>query len=363
MSAIGGGDAWPRLAIWGEGSRIGFLSRSDPPGVVGPVRYLTDALVYTSATTFESMVDAFLTNAIHNFVSKADSPALQSQFDALKCERSDPEAVAWRRMEARLGFDPDEAPQGLMAEMSEFADAYGGPGVEEAAMATPGARAANVLETEINAGRQSRVKCRFPTAIKAVGPIKPGNQAPWELAEDAASRLRNVLGRAPGPLPNAELASILETSRVHFKTAARAPASNLPYGLRLSVDGESSHQVVVKSRWSGDRRFELTRALGDAIWASGDRLGPLAASKSARQKFQRAFAQSLLCPYGDLLAYIGTEQATDNDMTAAAAHFHVSEGVVRTVLVNKGRLNRERLDPIRPYVADIEQLEDWVEAA
>src|SRR5208282_6294317 len=54
------GYAWPRLAIWGEGNRIGLSSRSDPAGVVGPVRYLIDALIYVSASSFETEVDKFL---------------------------------------------------------------------------------------------------------------------------------------------------------------------------------------------------------------------------------------------------------------------------------------------------------------
>ena len=72
-------------------------------------------------------------------------------------------------------------------------------------------------------------------------------------------------------------------------------------------------------------------------------MGPLAASKTARQKFQRAFAQSLLCPYDDLVAYIGTTDPTEGDVAAAARNFHVSERVVRTVLVNKHIWDRGRL--------------------
>src|SRR5258708_14998785 len=55
-----GGYAWPRLAIWGEGDRLGLSSRSDPAGVVGPVRYLTDTLTYISAAAFETETDQFL---------------------------------------------------------------------------------------------------------------------------------------------------------------------------------------------------------------------------------------------------------------------------------------------------------------
>ena len=100
--------------------------------------------------------------------------------------------------------------------------------------------------------------------------------------------------------------------------------------------------MALSSRWSADRRFEFSRALGDAIWSQNETLGPLTKAKSARQKFQRAFAQALLCPYDDLQAYIGGD-TSDGALAAAAKHFHVSDRLVRSLLVNKGDLQRHRL--------------------
>lgn len=361
LSAIGGGYAWPRLAIWGEGERMGFLSRSDPPGVVGPVRFLTDALVYASARECETTVDEFLAKAAAGYLGKTDRAALSAQLDALQAERGEPDIAAWRRMEARLGFDPDEAPDSLIEALGRLASSFGDGGVEEAAMALPGPQAATELQKEIDAARSARVQCRFDAALKAIGPIGPDGRAPWKLAETAAASLRQACGYDTGPLPNAALATVLQTNRDNFKTAARTSLPRFPYGLRLAEDGDRQ-RVIVLSRWSGDRRFELARALGDAVWSDNERLGPVAASKSARQKFQRAFAQSLLCPYEGLMAYVGTEQPADGDISAAANHFHVSERVVRTVLVNKGVLGRNHLTPLRPHLTP-DPLEDWVDAA
>lgn len=92
------------------------------------------------------------------------------------------------------------------------------------------------------------------------------------------------------------------------------------------------------------RRFELARAIGEAAWDSRAIFAPLSRAKTDRQKFQRAFAQSLLCPFDDLMAYINTPNPTDRDVVEAAEYFHVSDGVVRTVLVNKEVLPRERLE-------------------
>jgi hypothetical protein len=86
-----------------------------------------------------------------------------------------------------------------------------------------------------------------------------------------------------------------------------------------------------------------SRALGDVIWSEGEPLGPLTRAKSERQKFQRAFAQSLLCPYESLQEYIGDE-TSDGALGAAAEHFHVSDRLIRSVLVNKHALRRSRLN-------------------
>src|SRR5208283_2058292 len=116
---------------------------------------------------------------------------------------------------------------------------------------------------------------------------------------------------------------------------------NLSYGLRLKSKDRRRDIIALLSRWPHDRRFELTRALGDKIWARTEVVGPLAKSKTTRQKFQRAFAQSFLCPFDDLMAYMHTDVPTEEDVSAAARHFHVAERVIQTILVNKHVIKQE----------------------
>ena len=399
LSAIGGGYVWPRLAIWGEDGRIGLLSRSDPSGVIGPVRYLTDALLFIAASQFETEIDTFLSNAI-DALGEFDTErgALRVQVQALRSEREDSDVAAWRRMEARLGFDPDEAPEQTIGKLAAFATRYGDAAVEEAAMATPGAHAADALAEEIEAAQTSRVECEFGETVKASIGFMPGFSfqdvldthnagrrvlmssglenpslpspqpfdsvaAPWTIAEHAATSLRMAIGLGQGPVRNKALGELLGTSAENFRMISSAATRTLHYGLRLSSEDGRRDRIAVRSRWPHDRRFEMVRALGDAIWAHDDRIGPLAASKTARQKFQRAFAQSLLCPYDDLISYIGTSQPGEADISAAAQHYHVSERVVRTVLVNKGVLDRHRLERLRRHDFGSEQLEELVDAA
>ena len=345
-----GSYAWPRLAIWGEGDRIGFLSRSDPPGVVGPVRYLTDALVYVSAETFEAEADRFLDLiATEKTRFASDSAALRTQIDALSVERRDPELAAWRRLEAQLGYDVDEAPEDLIAALHEFEREYGASAIAEVALATQGDQAAAVLEAEIRAANEKHWQCDLHRITLLVGQIdRNPTDTPWHLGEIAASKVRAAVGHPNGPLPNHVLAEILSVR--HHALKGVHSSRELPYGLRLNTGRRRGEVVALSSRWSADRRFEFSRALGDAIWSESERLGPITRAKSERQKFQRAFAQSLLCPYEALRVYI-SDDTSDGALAAAARHFHVSDRLIRSLLVNKGVLKRSRLGDVMPVSA------------
>lgn len=58
----------------------------------------------------------------------------------------------------------------------------------------------------------------------------------------------------------------------------------------------------------------------------------------------RAFAQSFLCPFRDLLDYVGNDSPTPDDVTAAAQWFRVSERLVQSPLVNKGVIDRQQFE-------------------
>lgn len=342
LSAIGGGYAWPRVRIWGEGARVGISSRSDRPGANLPVRYLKDALFFVSADQYEHAIDGFLRRAVD--ARTVDHEALRVQFEALQIERKDEEITAWRRLESLLGFDPDKAPEDLIATLFEYIDDYGSSGVEEAAVAVQGADSLQTLRDEISIAKQSRLTCDLRDAVKAAGTLtKVAEVSPWQAAESAATKVRRALGNIEGPLKNTRLAELLNVSREVFRSKESA-TSKLAYGLRLRNVDQERNVVALRARWSHDRRFELCRALGDAIWSKSDSLGPLTNAKTARQKFQRAFAQSLLCPFSDLSVYMDTNYPADDDVAAAARHFHVAERVIQSVLVNKHVIDRKQFD-------------------
>jgi hypothetical protein len=372
MGSIGGGYIWPRLSIWGEDPRVGLMSRSDPQGVVGPVRYLTDALIFVSSGDFETGVDTFLSRVAGEGGGPcSDCQALAAQLGALVSERNDENLASWRRMEARLGYDVDQAPGALIESLAALGEHYGAGSVEEAAMAAPGAESVRVLREEIAAAEQSTVTCDFGPVLDIIPRESPADisnegwlqrMTPWVAAEQMAARVRRNAGLRPGPLWNRTLADLVAT-RVQSFQPPSARGSDLPYGLRLRASDADVSRLAMRSWWTRDRRFEVARALGDAIWDRRGSLGPLGAAGTARQRFQRAFAQSLLCPFDDLMAYLGHEPITDGAMSSAARHFQVSERLVRSVLVNKRLPGRGGLAPAAVSDPEPRSLEERLEAA
>lgn len=347
LAAIGGGYVWPRLRIWGDGEVVRLACYSDPPGVLGPVRYVVDALTYISGIAFEGGVDSFLTMAMDDASGfGSDRHALASQVESLRIERVDPQLSSWRRLEAQAGFDPDAAPGSLMRELAGLSESFGERGVEEAVLACPGIDAATELAREIDAAGKVGLRCDLSEAVKSFGgPLRTDRVAPWRVAEEAGKQIRSTYGVQSGPLANRELLSMLKAD-TRALDSDQQQSESLKYGLRLRDQKANCDHVALRSRWASSRRFELARAVGDAVWTGGDALGPIARSKTARQQFQRSFAQNLLCPIDDLLEYVGTTDPSADDVQAAAKYFDVSERVVQTALVNKHVIDRDRFDEL-----------------
>ncbi len=346
IGSIGGGFAWPRITIWGEGERVVLTSKADPSGIAAPVRFLTDAIVFVGAGSFDTTMAATL-EGIQQLAHGDDGRALRNVIDALDAERRDPDMSAWRRMEAIAGFDCDQAPDDLMQALSRLCDRFTGADVEEAVAAHPGSDAAQTLECMLDARSASNShSVDFGEAADAGQlPVPLATWEPWRLAEQAALGVRAAISQPGGPLLNRQLADLLKTSSKTFATRRGPPSQLFPYGLRIGSALDARQYLLLHTRRGAARRFEAARCLGDAIWSRSSPLGPIASVRTARQKFQNAFAASLLCPTSALLAYAG-ENPSDEDIAAASQHFHVSEKVVRTILVNKYFIDRRHLSAL-----------------
>lgn len=332
LSSIGG-YIWPRMVLWGEGERAGIAVHPEPPPTT--LQYLARGIRYVPAADMESGVDRFVRQVLDE--DAGDCRALRAEYDALRSEREDPDTREWRIVEAMLGYDVDKVPSALAEKLGSFIERYGEAGIEEAALAKPGEEAAEALDAGIRAASASGVRAKLPVPTDTIAFRRDLGRAPWEMAEEAAASLRSQLCLT-GPVRNKRLGDIFDIDPAVFR---KSSGSKPPYGLRIRDDGgDGVSRIAFRTVKSPSRRFELCRNVADMIWTGNDALGPVSDAMSARQKFQKAFAQSFLCPYQELLERYGP-QPTRQDVPDAAEYFHVSEGAVETLLRNKRHIERD----------------------
>lgn len=118
--------------------------------------------------------------------------------------------------------------------------------------------------------------------------------------------------------------------------------------IKVDVDGHRDERVrlAIRSPYPENRRFRFARLLIDqAIADDAEQLLPAATAPTSRQKLQRAFAAQLLCLY-DTLRDPLPALIDQDDIDEAARWFCVSPLLVRSMLVNKGDLDRASPSPL-----------------
>jgi hypothetical protein len=166
---------------------------------------------------------------------------------------------------------------------------------------------------------------------------------PWQAAAKAACLAREVWALGNGPLSNSDIAARFGID-VDFITKRGEPEASAPINAGYR-DGETDViSASLVSPYQENRRFALFRLVGDHLTApKADRLLPACAnSKTYRQKFQKAFAQEVLCPSEVLIKYFGSTEPSDEAIEDAAHLFIVSPLMVKSILVNRRNVDRER---------------------
>ncbi len=345
IASAGGGFIWPNVLFASDGDFVTVASRPRiNAAVFEPIRYLNEFDGRIFAADFESKVDGFVEGVIarlHSMDIKNDS--LSILWREVMMERGDPQATQWRKLEAMAGYDPDEAPAALEAKLVNDQVRLGKSAVEEVAAeakhdvdrALQSMRAAS-RSNNVEEGGFGVVVPRLDTTSADVGGV------PWQNAASLAAQAREAWGLGKRPIRNKLFADLLNTSTAIFSDR-KQPKTRTAFAVRKRKNGAMN--VYLQSPHPAGKRFSLARLIGDHLYfGEEEKLLPATRTRTSRQKFQRAFAQELLCPYDALLEKIQTERPGDDDIEEAAKYFHVSPLLVKTALVNKGTLDRYALD-------------------
>ena len=225
MSSVGAGYHWPNVSIWGEGSRVGVAVHADANNLQPSLKFVAKPrLDYVPSSIIEDAIDRFVRAVLESVGDASDG--LGTEYRQLQSERTEPSVAAWRKLEAMLGFDPDDAPDDLVARLEALSEQYGPEPLQEAALAHQGKRAAEVLDNCIHAAESSNVLVGSPFSAETIGdPIyidRDSFRPPCLLGVDAANKMRDWLGVPPGPLRNPRLSEIVGINVDHLQTSAHS---------------------------------------------------------------------------------------------------------------------------------------------
>jgi hypothetical protein len=184
----------------------------------------------------------------------------------------------------------------------------------------------------------SRDSAHLPA--KDLSPV--GLEPAWRRGIEAAQQIRARERIAADRIADVQLADLAGVGvEALTEQAGTPPAPNFSL-----AEDSGLRKVVLRSKWVTGRRFALARLLGDSLFSEssfGERLRAATESKTYRQKFQRAFAAELLCPYDKIIEMLQGNQPTADRQEEIAHHFRVSDRIVRNQLSNHGDLEREDL--------------------
>jgi hypothetical protein len=343
LTTIGGGYVWPNVSIISDGERIMLAAKPTELNAAEPLHYIADIVVVVRAVEFEDAVSRFIEQVRGQLRAEViETTNLDLVWDDVCRERRDVETATRRRVEALLGFDPDEADASLVERLIREADTLGERAVRELAAMSSGGKAVptvdNLRKMACYTGFDSRPSHAVRLQSKAnLSPI--GDVAAWRRGAEAAQALRaqERLGSAP----------ISDKRLVDLAGVAAETLDELHSGSDLSFamdDSENSGRVVLRSKWKAGRRFDLTRLLGDRIaGGTSETLFPATRARTYRQKLQRAFAAEFLCPFEALEDTLQGDYSEEMQEDSAN-YFNVSPLTVRTLLVNHRRIDRADLD-------------------
>ncbi len=361
MATIGEGYAWPNIMIFSDGMQS-FLE-SEPSRSPGAVLFRYIGAQRREAVSTEEMESAF-DGFVESILARLEDHDIRDTnlhrlWDDLAIEREDPEVTRFRRLEAQLGYDPDDVDEDTVNQHLSDAVNLGEGALGEIAgdAAFRGSQddrmlfASEISDIALRDGFDGNLNDAVRLADETILP-QPGAVRAWRVGESAALGLRDQLDLNGERVSDRKLSEFAGTTTgVISDTNRRSDTMSF----LLDRQGDSA-RVVLRSKWETGRRFELARLLGDRVVGhqmryAGESLFPATRTYSYRQKVQRAFAAEFLGPFAKVDEMLNGDYS-EEAQNGVAEYFKVSPMTIRTQLVNRGRIEVEDAPDIAGRGAD-----------
>ncbi len=353
MSTIGEGYVWPNVTIFSDGvwSCLSSEPSIDPEAVL--FRYLgASGRQWVRAETLENAIDGFVEDILMQLDRKGiRNSNLHRLWNDLSEERENPELACYRRLEAQLGYEPDEADESELKSWLENANKLGEKALGEiVADVKLGDHTSSRIFHErdfVEIAERDGFEANPDNAIKLDNMTDisqpAGSVQAWNLGQLFAQGIRSQEKLRDQPICNQILTSFAGAMENAISGQSDHPAHNISFALDRS--NNRSYVSLRSSRQTG-RRFDLARLIGDRVfctqmYGSTEPLLPATRTYSYRQKLQRAFAAELLSPFTCVDDMMEGDYDSEEKQNEVANHFNVSPWTIRTQLLNNGRIDSE----------------------
>ncbi len=347
LACIGGGWLWPNITIKSDGVRIVFDVRPSEVVETEQLRYTMGGIATIPAQTFEEGIDDFVGCVLTRLRECTMNTDLHSMWSELSSERKDPEISLYRRFEAYLGFDPDEAQPELIERLITEGKSIGIEAISEV-VADDHQSALELHEVAQDFGFDTRLGDGVQSV--SISQHSDRSQVPaWQVGVGVANRLREQEHLGNDAIPNTRLAELCGISEQIL--TRQDSTGDIAFAFTLDDENKEKGRIVLRSTWEQGRRFAVARLLADRLLDDhNELLHPATRTYTYRQKMQRAFAGEFLCPIHSLRTFLN-DDFSDEKQQDAAEYFNVSPHTVTARLVDNGDLDREELQDPEAQVA------------
>lgn len=342
MGSAGHGFLWPPVWFESDGEMVTVHCTPSSDKSTEPIRYLSPL--------HESVPSADFTKGIVDFVQtvvdRLDSVGvrdteLHTLWREVGSERADPEAAAYRKMEALLGFEPDEGPETIVETLLNLSVEVGEAAVAEIAAGTSRPLRLNqVLESARSAGLQGNLSGIYDLTKQLTG-FRYTTTPPWDRGRSLARAVREHLKLYSEPVSNhilSEMSGLVERDL----TDGDAPMAKAGLGLAIKSEEGNRVNLLFRRNNPSGRRFEVARWMADALLSTAqDRWLPATDAKTARQQAQRAFAAEFLSPIGALQTFLGDDLTDEDRIGEVGNYFGVSPQTIQGQLTNHHLVPRD----------------------
>ena len=346
MHGAGHGYLWPPLRFESDGEEITITCTPSHAESKESIRYLNDCHESIPVSEFREVVELFIQTVLARLeaigVMETD---LHTLWREVKSEQADSRITLFRKMEALLGFDPDEVSESIASALQRLPIQAGEAAAIEITAACSQQDPTLILGGIEETTHSHGILCDFSgiTELRKINLPHPIGTPPWDQGRNLARAVRNALNIG-GAVSNQILSDVAGLT-VQNLIGGDAPMARMPLSLAIRKgDDHREVNLLFRSKHRHGRRFGLSRWMIDLLVASDqDRWLPATGSKMARQKMQRAFAAEFLAPIDALQDFLGADRTDEDRIDEAAEYFDVSSQTVWNQLTNHDLIPSETI--------------------